>query len=71
MLFAAFRINMWTSATERQGLRHRRCSQIKDDQSLSYAAFDWESILHGSACNLGDFKELAVLPDKTARFAES
>jgi hypothetical protein len=28
---------------------------------------DWETILHGSAGILGDYKELAVLPDKIAR----
>ena len=66
--FAAFRINMWTRATERRFLRHRLCSRIKDDQPQGYAAFDWESILHGSADNLGDYKELAVLPDKIARY---
>ena len=59
---------MWTRATERRFLRHRLCSRIKDDQPQGYAAFDWESILHGSAGNLGDYKELAVLPDKIARY---
>ena len=49
-------------------LRHRLCSRIKDYQPQCYAAFDWESILHSSAGNLGDYKELAVLPDKIARY---
>ena len=29
---------------------------------------DWESILHGHAADLGEYKELAVLPDKLARY---
>jgi hypothetical protein len=33
-----------------------------------YAALKWESILHGNAGVLGDYKELAVLPDKIARY---
>ena len=66
--FAAFRINMWNRAKERRFLKHRLCSHIKDDQPLGYAAFDWESILHGQAGILGDYKELAILPDKIARY---
>jgi hypothetical protein len=51
-------------------LRHRLCSQVKDDKPQGYTAFDWESILHGNAGVLGDYKELAVtvLPDKIARY---
>jgi hypothetical protein len=33
-----------------------------------FAAFEWETILHGNAGDLGDYKELAVLPDKIARY---
>ena len=33
-----------------------------------YQALDWESILHGNAGELGDYSELAILPDKIARF---
>ncbi len=36
-----------------------------------YQALDWESILHGNAGDsgeLGDCSELAILPDKIARF---
>jgi len=29
---------------------------------------EWESILHGNAGELGDYKELTVLPDKIARY---
>ena len=65
-LLAAFRINMWTQAKERRFLRHRLCSCIKDVQPQGYAAL--ESILHGNAGKLGDYKELAVLPDKIARY---
>ena len=68
IIFAAFRINMWTRAKERRYLVHRLCSRIKDDQPQGFAAFDWESILHGNAGELGDYKELAVLPDKIARY---
>ena len=64
----AFRINMWTRANERCFLIHRLCSRIKDDQPQGYAALDWESILHGCAGSFGDYKELAVLPDKIARY---
>ena len=67
-MFAAFRINAWTRAKERRFLKHRLCSRIKDDQPQGYAAFNWESILHGNAGELGDYKELAVLPDKIARY---
>ncbi len=34
----------------------------------SYQALDWESILHGNAGELLDYTELAILPDKIARF---
>ena len=67
-LLAAFRINMWTRAKERRFLMHSLCSHIKDDQPQGYAALDWESILHGNAGKPGDYKELAVLPDKIARY---
>ena len=67
-LVTAFRINMWTRANELSFLVHRLCSRIKDDQPQGYAAVDWESILHGNAGELGDYKELAVLPDKIARY---
>ena len=40
----------------------------QNDQPQGYAAFDWESILHGNAGGLGDYKELALLPDKIARY---
>ena len=49
-------------------MRHRLCSRIIDDQPQGYAAFNWERILHGNAGELGDYKELAVLPDKIARY---
>ncbi len=49
-------------------MRHRLCSCIIDDQPQGYAALNWESILHGNAGELGDYKELAVLPDKIARY---
>jgi hypothetical protein len=68
LLLGAFRINMWNRAKERRFLRHRLCSRIKDDQPQGYATFDWESILHGNAGILGDYKELAVLPDNIARY---
>jgi hypothetical protein len=45
-------------------LTHRLCSQVRDDQPQGYTAFDWESILHGNAGKLGDYKELAVLLNK-------
>ena len=68
LILAAFRINMWNRAKERRFMKHRLCSRIKDDQPQGYTAFDWESILHGNAGILGDYKELAVLPDKIARY---
>jgi hypothetical protein len=58
----------WTRAKERRFLTHRLCSRIRDDQPQGYAAFNWERILHGNAVELGDYKELAVLPDKIARY---
>jgi hypothetical protein len=67
-MFSAFRINMWTRAKERRFLTHRLCSRVNGDQPQGYAAFNWESILHGNAGELGDYKELAVLPDKIARY---
>jgi hypothetical protein len=67
-LLTAFRINAWTRAKERRFLTHRLCSRIRDDQPQGYAAFHWERILHGNAGELGDYKELAVLPDKIARY---
>jgi hypothetical protein len=57
-------MNMWTRSREQRFLMHRLCSCIIDDQPQGYAAFDWESILHGNAGKLGDYKELDVLPDK-------
>jgi hypothetical protein len=57
---------MWTRAKERRLLSHRLCSRIRDDHPQGYAALEWESILHGNAGELGDYKELAVLPDKIA-----
>ena len=68
LMFAAFRINMWTRAKERRFLTHRLCSRILDDEPQGYAALDWEKILHGHAADLGEYKELAVLPDKIARY---
>ena len=68
LILAAFRINMWNRAKERRFLRHRLCSRVKDDQPQGYAFFYWESILHGNAGILCDHKELAVLPDKIARY---
>jgi hypothetical protein len=47
-------------------LRHRLCSQVKDDKPQGFTGFDWESILHGNAGELGGYNELAVLPDKIA-----
>ncbi len=66
--FVAFRINMWNRAKERRFLTHRLCSRIKDDEPQGYAAFAWESIMHGDAGELGIYKELAVLSDKIARY---
>ena len=59
---------MWTRAKERRFLTHRLCSRTKDDQPQGFAAFDWETVLHGRAGILGDYKELAILPDKIARY---
>jgi hypothetical protein len=47
-------------------MTHRLCSRIVDDQPQGYAALNWDSILHGNAGILGDYKELAILPDKVA-----
>jgi hypothetical protein len=44
------------------------CSRIVDDQPQVYAALNWDSILHGNAAILGDYKELAILPDRVARY---
>ncbi len=41
---------------------------IIDDEPQGCAALDWEKILHGHAADLGENKELAVLPDKIARY---
>ncbi len=68
LMLAAFRINMWTRAKERRFLTHRLCSRILYDEPQGYAALDWEKILHGHAADLGEYKELAVLPDKIARY---
>jgi hypothetical protein len=62
------RINSWNRAKERRYLRHRLCSRVKDDQPQGYAAFDWETVLHGNAGELCNYKERAVLPDKIARY---
>ena len=35
---------------------------------VTYYSLEWESILHGNAGELGDYKELTVLPDKIARY---
>ena len=59
---------MWAWSKEQCLLEHRLCSRIKDDQPQGYAAFDWESILHGNTGKLRDYKELAVLPDKIASY---
>ncbi len=66
LILAAFQINMWNCAKERLFIKHQLCSRIKEDQPQGYTAFDWESILHGNAGILGDYKELTVLPDKIA-----
>ena len=59
---------MWTRAKERRFLSHRLCSRIRDDHPQGFAALKWESLMHGNAGELGDYKELAVLPDKIARY---
>ena len=35
---------------------------------VTFYSLEWESILHGNAGELGDYKELTVLPDKIARY---
>ncbi len=47
---------------------HRLCSRTEDDQPEGFSAFDWETVLHCRAGILGDYKELAILPDKIARY---
>ncbi len=64
----AFCINSWNRAKKRRYLRHRLCSRVKDDKPQGHTAFDWESILHGNAGVLGDYKELAVLTDQIAHY---
>ena len=59
---------MWTRLKELWFITHRLCSLVKDDVPCGYQALDWESILHGNAGELGDYSELAILPDKIARF---
>ncbi len=49
-------------------MTQRLFSRIVDDQPQGYAALNWESILHGNAGILGHYKELAILPDKVARY---
>ncbi len=49
-------------------MRHRLCFRVKDDKPQGFTAFDSESILHGNAGVLGDYKKLAVLPDTIASY---
>ena len=52
LMFAAFRINMWTQAKERRFLTHRLCSCILDDEPQGYSALDWEKTkLHVTCMN--------------------
>ncbi len=44
-------------------MRHGLCSRILDDQPQCYTAFNWESMLHSNAGELGGYKELVVLDD--------
>ncbi len=44
------------------------CSCSKNASSVGYDALEWESVLHGSAGEYGDYTELAILPDKIAQF---
>ncbi len=41
---------------------------IKNDSPVGYDELEWESVLHGSAGEYGEYTELAILPDKIARF---
>ena len=67
-LVPGIRINMWTRSQERRFIKHRLCSRVKDDVPFGFEAFEWESILHGDAGELGEYTELSILPDKIARF---
>jgi hypothetical protein len=49
-------------------MKHRLCSRIIDDQPQGYAVLNWDSILHGNAGILSEYKELAILPNKVARY---
>jgi hypothetical protein len=68
MVFSGIQLNMWTCSKERRFITHRLCSRVKDDVPCGYQALDSESILHGNAGELGDYSELALLPDKIAGF---
>ena len=49
-------------------MKHRLCSRVRDDLPQGYAAWDWDRILQGNAGILCDYKDLAILPDKTASY---
>ena len=58
--------NIWERAKRRRDITHRFSGGGKD--STGFAAIQWPMILHGNAPGMGDYRELTVLPEKTAKF---
>jgi hypothetical protein len=63
---AGIPINIWNRAKIRRFLIHSLAGG--GSHSLGYHAFIWETILHGSAGEFGEYTILKCLPDKIARF---
>jgi hypothetical protein len=58
--------NIWERAKRRRDIIHHFAGGGKEN--IGFAAIKWQMILHGNVPGMGDYRELAVLPEKTAKF---
>ena len=63
---SGIRCQIWERARIRSLMTHRLSGG--GSHNLGYDAFPWEMIVHGNCGEYGRYAELAVLPDKVARY---
>ena len=63
---SGIRCQIWERARVRTSMTHRLSGG--GSHNLGYDALPWEMIVHGNCGEYGRYSELAVLPDKVARY---